>query len=47
MIQSMSRKGNAFDNAPAESFFKTLKVERGKPIVMGVRTYVIENTRFF
>jgi transposase InsO family protein len=26
-IQSMSRKGNCWDNAPAESFFKTLKVE--------------------
>jgi transposase InsO family protein len=28
MIQSMSRKGNCWDNAPMESFFKTLKVER-------------------
>ena len=28
MIQSMSRKGNCWDNAPAESFFKTIKVER-------------------
>lgn len=27
MIQSMSRKGNCLDNAPAESFFHTLKVE--------------------
>lgn len=26
-IQSMSRKGNCWDNAPTESFFKTLKVE--------------------
>ncbi|XDD50707.1 IS3 family transposase [Leptospira sp. WS92.C1] len=26
-IQSMSRKGNCYDNAPMESFFKTLKVE--------------------
>lgn len=25
--QSMSRKGNCWDNAPAESFFKTLKAE--------------------
>ena len=24
----MSRKGNVWDNAPMESFFKTLKVER-------------------
>ncbi len=28
MIQSMSRKGNCLDNAPAESFFKKIKVER-------------------
>lgn len=27
-IQSMSRKGNCWDNAVAESFFKTLKCER-------------------
>lgn len=27
MKQSMSRKGNCWDNAPAESFFKTLKSE--------------------
>ncbi|WP_230489768.1 IS3 family transposase [Leptospira noguchii] len=26
-VQSMSRKGNCYDNAPMESFFKTLKVE--------------------
>ena len=26
--QSMSRKANCWDNAPMESFFKTLKVER-------------------
>jgi len=26
-IQSMSRKGNCWDNAVAESFFKTIKVE--------------------
>jgi transposase InsO family protein len=28
MIQSMSRKGDCWDNAAMESFFKTLKVER-------------------
>ena len=28
LTQSMSRKGNCWDNAPMESFFKTLKVER-------------------
>ena len=27
MIQSMSRKGDRWDNAPAESFFETLKSE--------------------
>lgn len=27
MVQSMSRKGNCWDNACAESFFKTLKME--------------------
>jgi len=27
MIQSMSRKGNCYDNAPLESFFATLKLE--------------------
>jgi len=26
-LQSMSRKGNCYDNAVAESFFKTIKVE--------------------
>ena len=28
MVQSMSRRANCWDNAVAESFFKTLKVER-------------------
>ncbi len=28
MIQSMSRRASCWDNAPMESFFKTLKVER-------------------
>jgi putative transposase len=28
MTQSMSRVGNCWDNAPMESFFKTLKIER-------------------
>lgn len=31
IIQSMSRKGNCWDNAPAESFFKTLKYELDMP----------------
>jgi putative transposase len=28
MVCSMSGKGNCYDNAPMESWFKTLKVER-------------------
>jgi transposase InsO family protein len=28
MVQSMSRRGNCWDNAAMESFFKTLKIER-------------------
>jgi transposase InsO family protein len=28
MLQSMSHRGSCWDNAPMESFFKTLKVER-------------------
>lgn len=31
IVQSMSRKGNCWDNAPAESFFKTLKHEMDMP----------------
>jgi len=31
ITQSMSRKGNCWDNAPAESFFKTLKHELDMP----------------
>lgn len=31
ITQSMSRKGNCWDNAPAESFFKTLKYELDIP----------------
>jgi transposase InsO family protein len=44
--QSMSRKGNCWDNACAESFFKTLKRELevldGKHTKAGVRTGVFE-----
>jgi transposase InsO family protein len=32
ITQSMSRKGNCWDNAPAESFFKTLKYELDMPV---------------
>jgi transposase InsO family protein len=28
MLQSMSRNANCWNNAPMESFFKTLKVDR-------------------
>lgn len=38
ITQSMSRKGNCWDNAVAESFFKTLKVER-----VYQRTYLTRN----
>ena len=31
IVQSMSRKGNCWDNAPAESFFKSLKYEAQMP----------------
>lgn len=37
VTQSMSRKGNCWDNAPAESFFKTLKSEL--PIATGSCNY--------
>ena len=37
MVQSMSRRGCCWDNAPAESFFKTLKVERVHRIRYGLR----------
>jgi transposase InsO family protein len=44
--QSMSRKGNCWDNAPAESFFKTLKWElpifKGRHSKQEVRTKVFE-----
>lgn len=32
ITQSMSRRGNCWDNAPAESFFKTLKYELNMPL---------------
>lgn len=35
---SMSRKANAWDNAPMESFFKTLKVERIHQVRYGTRS---------
>jgi transposase InsO family protein len=37
MTQSMSRRGNCWDNAPMESFFKTSKVERIYQLRYGTR----------
>ncbi|VTY38389.1 Integrase core domain protein [Xylophilus ampelinus] len=37
ITMSMSRKANAWDNAPMESFFKTLKVERIYQVRYGTR----------
>lgn len=46
ITQSMSRKGNCWDNAPAESFFKTLKYELDMPDCYGsyqqARTAIFE-----
>jgi transposase InsO family protein len=36
-VQSMSRKGNGWDNAPCESFFSTLKLEHGLDVPIGFR----------
>ncbi len=41
ITQSMSRKGNCWDNAVAESFFKTLKVE----LIYGNQLESIEQTK--
>lgn len=35
ITQSMSRTGNCWDNAPAESFFSTLKTELGAELLKG------------
>lgn len=32
IVQSMSRKGNCWDNAPSESFFGSMKSELGDPV---------------
>ena len=51
LIASMSRKGNCWDNAPAESFFSTLKVElvgdRVFPSRAAARTEVFEYIEAF
>ena len=41
VCQSMSRKGNCWDNACAESFFKTLKVE----LNLSKRRFTVEQTK--
>ena len=41
MFQSMSRKGNCWDNAVAESFFRSLKVER----VSGMKILSVSHAR--
>ena len=45
-IQSMSRKGNCWDNAPSESFFKTLKAEL-LPSTSTFRNYTHARTAIF
>ncbi len=55
MLQSMSRKGNCYDNAPMESFFKSFKTEEvyqtnyetHQDIVQGATNYIerFYNTR--
>lgn len=40
IVQSMSRKGNCWDNAPAESFFKSLKYEAKIPTKFTSYSYV-------
>ena len=51
LVPSMSRKGNCWDNAPAESFFGTLKVEligdRVFPSRADARTEVFEYVEAF
>jgi transposase InsO family protein len=51
LVASMSRKGNCWDNAPAESFFSTLKVElvgdRVVPSRAAARTEVFEYVEAF
>jgi putative transposase len=37
LVGSMSRRGNPYDNAEAESFMKTLKVEAAYP--MAIETF--------
>jgi putative transposase len=43
LVGSMGRRGNPYDNAKAESFMKTLKVEAVYPLAYETFTDVVEN----
>ena len=43
LIGSMGRRGNSYDNAKAESFMKTLKVEAVYPMAFENLADVVEN----
>lgn len=43
LVGSMGRRGNPYDNAKAESFMKTLKVEAVYPMAFETFTDVVEN----
>ncbi len=40
MVGSMSRRGNPYDNAKAESFMKTLKVEAVYPMAFETSRFI-------
>ena len=43
LVGSMGRRGNPYDNAKAESFMKTLKVEAVYPMAFEILADVVEN----
>ena len=43
LVGSMGRRGNPYDNAKAESFMKTLKVEAVYPMAFETLADVVEN----
>jgi putative transposase len=47
LVGSMGRRGNPYDNAKAESFMKTLKVEAVYPMASETFTDVVENLPCF
>jgi putative transposase len=51
MVQSMSRKGNCWDNAPSEAFFSTLKIElmggKAFPTRQAAQTAIFEYMEVF